>query len=279
MTTSTVLENKKKSRLKKVMLKSGVILFWVLLWALAAQWVNSPLVLPSPLKTLAGVVTLAGNFEFFVSIGITLTRVFGGVFISVLLGMVLGLVGGLNALFYEIMNPFVTTIKSLPVVSVIILINLWIASGLVPLVVTFLICFPVTWTNVIQGVRSTDIKLLEMAKLYNVSKAKKIKDIYIPSIKPFGVAALMNAIGLGWKVTVTAEVLANALPSVGMNLYYSKIYLETDLLFSWTLVIVCCSFIIEKTTLAVIKKTGRGGMYSAHYHKKSKQSLWGSGNL
>jgi len=257
---STVLENNNKPMLKKVLMKSGVSLFWVLLWALAAQWVNSPLVLPSPLETLKGVFTLAGTSNFYVSIGITLARVFGGVFISVLLGMVLGLVGGLNELFYEIMNPFVTTIKSLPVVSVIILINLWIASGLVPLVVTFLICFPVTWTNVVQGVRSTDLKILEMAKLYNVSKARKIWDIYIPSVKPFGVAALMNAIGLGWKVTVTAEVLANALPSVGMNLYYSKIYLETDLLFSWTLVIVCCSFIIEKTTLYFLKRTDRGGL-------------------
>ena len=259
MKISTALENNQKIMTKKIITKTGVALFWVLLWALAARWVNSPLVLPSPLKTLEGIFTLAGDFEFYVSIGATLLRVFGGVFISVLLGMVLGLVGGLNELFYEIMNPFVTTIKSLPVVSVIILINLWIASGLVPLVVTFLICFPVTWTNVVQGVRSTDTRLLEMAKVYNVSKSRKIRDIYIPSVKPFGVSALMNAIGLGWKVTVTAEVLANALPSVGMNLYYAKIYLETDLLFSWTLVIVLCSFIIEKATLHFIKRTGRGG--------------------
>ena len=258
MKISTVLENKQKMKLKKASFKTGAALFWVLLWALAAQWVNSPLVLPSPLETLEGVFTLAGDFQFFVSIGITLLRVFGGVAISMLLGMVLGLVGGLNELFYEIMNPVVTTIKSLPVVSVIILINLWIASGLVPLVVTFLICFPVAWTNVVQGVRSTDPDLLEMAKVYNVSKSKKIRDIYIPSIKHFWVSALMSAIGLGWKVTVTAEVLANALPSVGMNLYYAKIYLETDLLFSWTLVIVICSYVIEKVTLYFIRRSRRG---------------------
>lgn len=259
MKISTFLENKQNNTLKKVLGKIGVALFWVLLWALAARWVNSPLVLPSPLATLKGVFTLAGDFEFFVSIGTTLLRVFGGVFISVALGLVLGLAGGLNKPFYEIMNPFVSTIKSLPVVSVIILINLWIASGLVPLVVTFLICFPVTWTNVVQGVRSTDKKLLEMAKIYNVEQTKIIRDIYLPSVKPYAVSALMNAIGLGWKVTVTAEVLANALPSIGMNLYYAKIYLETDLLFSWTLVIVICSLVIEKITLYMIARNNRMG--------------------
>lgn len=259
MMISTQLKNKRIKILKKVIGKMGVTLFWVLLWALAARWVDSPLVLPSPLKTLEGVVTLAGDFEFFVSIGATLLRVFGGVFISVVLGLALGLVGGLNKPFYEIMNPFVSTIKSLPVVSVIILINLWIASGLVPLVVTFLICFPVTWTNVVQGVRSTDQKLLQMAEIYNVDQIKVIRDIYLPSVKPYAVSALMNAIGLGWKVTVTAEVLANAIPSIGMNLYYSKIYLETDLLFAWTLVIVLCSFIIEKVTLHMIARNNRKG--------------------
>jgi NitT/TauT family transport system permease protein len=256
---STFLENKKRDRIGRIILKVGVILFWTFLWALAAWWVDNPLVLPSPQRTLEGVVTLAGNFEFFVSIGATLLRVFGGVLISVLLGLILGLAGGLNKPFYEIMNPFVVTIKSLPVVSVIILINLWIASVLVPLVVTFLICFPVTWTNVVQGVRSADRKLLQMAKVYNVDRSKVIKDIYIPSIKPYAVSALMNAIGLGWKVTVTAEVLANALPSIGMNLYYAKIYLNTDLLFAWTLVIVICSYAIEKITLHMIAGNNRRG--------------------
>lgn len=254
---STKLEN--KQILITIGKKAAVALFWLLLWAMAAWWVDSSLVLPSPVATLKGIMTLAGNASFFVSIGVTLLRVFGGVFISVVLGIVLGLIGGLNRPFYALMNPFVSIIKSLPVVSVIILINLWLASGIVPLMVTFLICFPVTWTNVVQGVHATDEKLLQMAKIYNVSRMRIIRDIYLPSLKPYAVSALMNAIGLGWKVTVTAEVLANALPSVGMNLYYSKIYLDTDLLFSWTFVIVMCSYLIEKITLHLIARNQRKG--------------------
>lgn len=259
MMISTFLDNKLNKQFQKVIKNIAIALFWMALWALAAQWVNSPLVLPAPLATLQGVFILAGDFKFFVSIGLTLFRVFGGVLISVLLGYGLGLIGGLYRPFYEVMNPFVSTIRSLPVVSVIILINLWVVSGLVPLIVTFLVCFPVTWTNVVQGVKSTDLKLLQMAKIYNIDQKKIIRNIYMPSIKPYAISALMNVIGLGWKVTVTAEVLANALPSIGMNLYYTKIYLETDLLFSWTLVIVICSLIIEKMTLYIIaRNNGKG---------------------
>lgn len=262
MKISTRLAN--KGDLKKIKIKAVAVLFWLLLWALAAQWVNSPLVLPSPFLTLMGVFELASQEEFFISLATTLLRVFGGVLFSVLLGLILGVIGGLNRIFYELMSPFVSTIKSLPVVSVIILINLWINSSIVPLMVTFLICFPVTWTNVVQGIRETDQRLLQMAKVYNVPEKNVIFDVYIPSIKPYFISALMNAIGLGWKVTVTAEVLANALPSVGMNLYYAKIYLETDSLFSWTLIIVLCSIVIEKVTLYYLNRIKKKGEIHGH---------------
>jgi NitT/TauT family transport system permease protein len=196
--------------------------------------------------------------DFLVAIAITLIRVFAGVLIAFGMGLVLGIAGGLNRFFYELLNPLVVTIRSVPVVSVIILINLWIASSLVPLLVTFLICFPVTWTNVTQGIFSTDKKLLEMAAVYRVSPTKILRDIYLPSIRPYASSALINAIGLGWKVTVTAEVLANALPSMGMNLYYARIYLETDLLFAWTLVIVILSYLIEKLTVKALKGNAKG---------------------
>ncbi len=253
------MKNSTVSHTKRWLLKAGIFLFWIILWALAAQRVNNPLVLPSPVETVEGVLALAITPEFYISVGMTLLRVFGGIFFAVLLGAAMGLAGGLHNVFYEFMNPFVTAIRSIPVVSVIILINLWIASDIVPLVVTFLICFPVTWTNVVQGTNSTDPGLLDMARLYNLPQKRVIRYIYVPSIRPFAVSALLNAIGLGWKVTVTAEVLANALPSMGMNLYYSKVYLETDQLFSWTLVIVLCSFAIEKITVYFIQKNRKAG--------------------
>ncbi|MEG0310448.1 MAG: ABC transporter permease, partial [Eubacterium sp.] len=49
-----------------------------------------------------------------------------------------------------------------------------------------------------------------------------------------------------------------ALPSVGMNLYYAKVYLETETLFAWTLIVVICSFAIEKITNLILKRIQTG---------------------
>ncbi|MEF9918566.1 MAG: ABC transporter permease subunit [Eubacterium sp.] len=249
------------SHIKKIMpeaVKLLALLFWLLVWQIVANMMGNTLVLPSPITTLKVMYGVIMTPSFFPDLGMTLFRVFGGVGISVAIGIIFGILGGLNKMLYTLLEPFVTITRTLPVVSVIILINLWVKSSFVPLVVTFLVCFPITFTNVVEGIHHTDLNLLEMAKVYNVSFQKVLRNIYLPSIKPFCVSALMTAIGMGWKVTVTAEVLANALPSVGMNLYYAKVYLETETLFAWTLIVVICSFAIEKITNLILKRIQTG---------------------
>jgi NitT/TauT family transport system permease protein len=56
---------------------------------------------------------------------------------------------------------------------------------------------------------------------------------------------MTTALGIGWKVTVAAEVLSHPRFSIGTYLYESKAYLNTPQLFAWTLVIILLSFIFE----------------------------------
>ena len=52
--------------------------------------------------------------------------------------------------------------------------------------------------------------------------------------------------GLAFKVVVAAEVLAVPKYSMGYNLLNAKVYLETDELFAWLIVIVVLSSWCEK---------------------------------
>ncbi len=244
-------------RIKNVIsrhIKMVALFFWILVWQLAAVGVGNPLILPSVGDTLMALGPILTDPASALNLLLTLLRVFGGVGISVVAGLALGIASGLNRVVRGIVNPVTALIRTLPVVSVILLINLWVRSGVVPLVVSFMVCFPIVWTNAVEGIENTDSQLLEMAKVYGVPAPRVLQKIYLPSVRPYFLAALTNAVGMGWKATVTAEVLANALPSVGMNLYYAKLYLETPTLFAWTFILVLASFIIEKITGFVIQK-------------------------
>ena len=124
--------------------------------------------------------------------------------------------------------------------------------------IAFLIVFPVIYANVLQGVRSTDPKLLEMAELYKVPWYRRFFYIELPSIRPYLLSACTISIGMAWKSGIAAEVIGVVTGSIGGALYQSKIYFETADLFAWTIIIVILSVLTEKAFLWVLRRAFAG---------------------
>ena len=111
---------------------------------------------------------------------------------------------------------------------------------------------PVVWSNVSTGIAETDIRLIEMARVFRFPLWRRLKRVYVPSVMPHFLAACRSCLGLAWKAGVAAEVLTVPAVSIGKMLYESKLYWETLDLFAWTLVVIICSLIIEKVLMAAI---------------------------
>jgi NitT/TauT family transport system permease protein len=235
----------KDSTLKSNLSKIIGIMTWLILWQILSMMKNNPYIIPAPLDTLKALVVLLGNGKFLLSIFYTLLRVFGGFFISVLVGVVIGVASGLNHWVHDIMKPFVSVVRSTPVISVIIIIHLWVQSDYVPLVIAFLMCFPIIWTSSYEGIQNTDKNLLEMVRCFKLTKKSIIRNVYLPSVRPYVIAGITASLGIAWKVTVAAEVISFPDLGIGRRLYESKIWVETPEVFAWTLIIVILSLIFE----------------------------------
>lgn len=220
-------------------------LFWLMVWIIVSIIIDQVLYFPSPLITIKALGKLILEKNFLVAIYSTVLRVFIGLVIANLLGIVLGLICGLENWVYELMHPMMTFIRSTPVISLIIIALIWFKSNNVPIFISFLMCFPIIWTNIVEGFKKVDHDLIEMGRVYQISKMKLVKEIYIPSLLPFYIAGFNTALGIAWKVTVAAEVLSHPKFAIGTNLHDSKVYLDTPKLFAWTLVIVVLSYIFE----------------------------------
>lgn len=249
MKTFTLFKSKKLQTL-------FVVLFWITIWEIVAYLVNQELLLPSPLQTLKAFFMLAQGGVFWKSVASSILRVLLGFGISLVLGCVLGTLSGLFPIIYTFLLPLMVVVKSTPVMSIIIIALVWCKSSNVPIFVALLMCFPIIWTNTVEGIRQTDYKLLEMATIFGVKISSKVKSIYIPSIKPYLIAGIKNTLGLSWKVTVAAEVLSSPRYSIGYHLLSSKIYLESASLFAWTAVIVGLSFLFEYAIQFLIRRWG-----------------------
>lgn len=222
-----------------------ILIFWIGVWQILAMIINQVLYLPSPVVTIKVLLKLMQTNDFYLSIGASILRIIAGFSLSCLLGVFLGLICGINKYAHDLFQPLIITLRTTPVISVVILALVWFKQDNVAIFVSFLICFPIIWTNTVSGIKSTDKKLLEMCKIFKIKKIRVIKTVYISSALPYIASGMISALGIGWKATAAAEVLSLPKYAIGHKLFNAKVYLETPELFAWTLVMILLSYVFE----------------------------------
>lgn len=226
--------------------KPAIIIFWLLLWQVVAVAVRNPLLLPSPTETLDGLFRLARDPVYYLDIGATIFRCAAAILLSLFFGAVLSLASYKLAFVREALSLPVAFFKSAPIMAVAIYFIFLLTSGNVPILVCFIMCFPIVYTNLLQGFDSMDRKYTEAAGMYGLSAFMMTRFIYIPQLYPYFRSAMSLIAGLSWKAVVTAEVLSIPKFSLGYKLMNAKYYLNTDLLFAYVATIVAISIIFEK---------------------------------
>jgi len=112
---------------------------------------------------------------------------------------------------------------------------------------------PVIWNSVSTGIRMTDSQLLEMAQVYRLSPVLRLRRIWVPSVLPYFRAACINALGLGWKAGIAAEVLTVPKLSIGRMISEGKLYVMTEDMFAWTLTVVVLSLLLQGIMLRLLQ--------------------------
>jgi NitT/TauT family transport system permease protein len=107
--------------------------------------------------------------------------------------------------------------------------------------------FPFICINVIDGMKSMDRDLTEMASFYRVGRSRMIRELYIPGIMPFIISGASSAIGIGWRAIITGEVLSQPRYGIGTLMHEAQTFLNVDAVIAWTIVAVVLSFGFEKT--------------------------------
>ena len=243
--------------LKKITLTITSVIFWIFLWYVLSCKINSEIFLPSPRATFKALIHLSGKSDFWKIILSTFSRIVCGFLCAV----VIGVVGALTAYFVQvvdiILSPLMKLIKAVPVVSFIILALLWVDSEKLPVLISFGMVLPVIYINVLQGCRSVNIDMVEMSRVFGMNGGMKLRFIYLPCILPSFISACKIGLGFCFKAGIAAEVIGLPVRSIGSELYKSKLYLMTDELFAWTVVIVLLSAFFERICIYILNRMGK----------------------
>lgn len=238
----------------KYLKNSVIIIFWLVVWEIFSLLVDQAILLPSPYKVAVTLSNFLFMSEFWLAIGHSLFKIMLGFVLAMILGCTLAFLGAKIDFLHQLLYPVLSIVKATPVASFIILALIWIKSSNLSAFISFLMVLPMFYANIYQGIKNVDIKLLEVAQVFGLNKKRILREIYLPSLKSYLISTCTVGLGFAWKSGVAAEVIGLPAKTIGNQLYYAKVYLQTDELFAWTAAIIVLSILMEKMLLKLIKK-------------------------
>lgn len=226
-------------------------------WQLAAVLIHNRLLLVGPVEVLLRLGQLVRERDFWASTLFTFSRITLGFLVAFCLAVVLAFLAAGHPFAETLLHPYMVAVQTVPVASFIVIALLWLSSRRLGAFISFLIVLPVLYANALQGIRSADRKLLEMAKVFRMPLYRRIRCIYAPAARPYVLSACHGALGLCWKAGVAAELIGVSSGSIGGRMYDAKVYLEMADLFAWTVTIIVVSACFEKVFLLLLKRLFR----------------------
>ncbi len=216
-----------------------------IIWVLASLIIDNAIIMPTPYATFKAFFAIFTHAEGIEVITMTLFRLLIALFFATVSGVLLGVVSGLNPPLRLAFRPVVTLLRTVPVISIVVILLIVFGFSLTPYLITFLMIFPLIFQSISDGIENLDKELVDVFKLEDNDPIDAIRYCYLPLIGPQIKTAMLQAAGLGIKVLVMAEYLAQTKNSVGNALYLAKVNLNYDEVFAWTLFLILLAVVLE----------------------------------
>lgn len=247
----------KQSGARRFARKAGIIAFWLAVWQLLDVIIDNRLVLAGPIRVAQALVEQLGQPDFWVICGASFGRIALGFLLSFVVGFLLALMSCRHRLFRDFVDPIISLLRTIPVASFIILLLIWVGNQALTVFLAFFIVLPLIYTNMVTGFESVDRQMLEMARVYGLSRWRTFLYIYRPAFMPFLMSSTKISLGMTWKSGIMAEVLATPKPSIGKEMATARTFLDTPDLLAWTVVVMVLSFLFEKAFMELLKRANR----------------------
>ncbi|MDR0371501.1 MAG: ATP-binding cassette domain-containing protein [Prevotellaceae bacterium] len=242
---------------KKIIPFTLSLLFICTVWELIAFAVRKPDIFPSLSCLFKQILVLFARTDFYLSLLLTLFRGLLGFSISCLSAFLLAALSSHFSFWKSFLQPFLVILRSVPVISFVLLALLWLNSEQLPLFIAFVTMFPILYQNIETAFSQTDKKWLEMAKVYGKSAGERFLTIYLPASGKQIFDGVGTTMGFGWRAIIIGEALAQPLHGIGTGMKQAQIYIHVPMLMAWTIVAILISYLFDILIkeLAKIKRT------------------------
>ncbi len=186
-------------------------------------------------------------------LGISLFRIVEGYALAVFFGISLGVLMGMSERVNKFFMLTFTSIRQIPMMAWIPLLVMWFGiEEESKVAVIFLASYFPILINTISGIRSTDKKLIEVGKMYQLSKWNMFRHIYLPSALPSIFVGLKLGLGISWMAVVGAEMIA-ASSGIGFRINDARSLMQYPVVFCGMLGIAIVGVLMDSMLSRIAK--------------------------
>lgn len=252
------IKNIKTSKKFKFYLLLGIV-FLFFLWWLIAFLISSRL-FPTPIEVFPVFFSYLGKSITYQAIGGTFLRILISFAISLVLGGALGIIAGHFYRFEAFIKPLITVLKTLPTAAVVLVLVVLLKPMWLPIIVTTLVMLPLFYEAFLNGIKNMNKDIKDRIKIDGVNPLNSLFTVYVPTIAPYILLAVVQSLGLGMKVSIMAEIVggSNQIIGLGRLIHASYINAESVNVIALSLVAILIIIIID-IAMSYVKKEFKNG--------------------
>jgi len=180
------------------------------LWQAVAGAAASPL-LPGPAAVATALAKLAVDGRLLTDLGITLLRVAASFALAMAAGSAIGILMGHSRRVDGLFDLWLVLGLNIPALVIIFLCYLWLGlSEVAAIVAVALNKVPNTAVILREGARAVDRELLQVADVLKLSRGRRLREVYLPQLYPYFMAASRSGLSLIWKIVLVVELVGRS---------------------------------------------------------------------
>lgn len=186
--------------------------------------------LAAPSAVVHALIGMVVSGELPENLLVSFWRVAFGLSIGISLGVVLALVAGLSRRGEVAIDPIIQIKRTIPALALTPLFIVWFGIGETPKValIAFASIFPV-YLNLYGGIRGVDVRLVEGARSFGLSRAEQIWHVILPGALPSLLVGLRYSLSIAILMLVVAEQI-NASAGLGYLVNNARDFMRTDII-------------------------------------------------
>ncbi|MBR1851937.1 MAG: ABC transporter permease [Lachnospiraceae bacterium] len=189
-----------------ILLPVIIVLIWEAVCHLGVVRVYN---MPAPEIILRDAAQKISNGTLLKHIGVSFFRVLEGFLIAMVSALLLGTLIGLSRRVETFTELVLQILKPIPPIAWIPLAILWFGIGETSkLYIIFYGAFFPMLLNTVDGIHNIDKKYLELARAYEVDRARLVGKVILPGALPSILTGIRVGLGNAWVCVVAAEMIA-----------------------------------------------------------------------